>query len=171
MFIIDEGLAVDPGTDDTENPAYRGFVQQRANARKKLSTAAKHLPNGEAFDIVVKDTGKVWEIKRWVDSADDQFRSVGRIVRTHAQNKIKNLKHLRHLAEQKLQDGDPSVAHIVQLQGVLMAGALQMEARISAETARYDAAYQAAEAYATKLIENGDGPIDVPALESDDEGV
>jgi hypothetical protein len=167
-FIIDEKLATDPGTDDTDNPAYRGFVQQRANARKKLATAAKHLPNGEAFDIVVKEAGKVWEIKPWADSAEDQFKDVGIIVRKHAEGRIKELKTLRRLAEDKYQAGDQTVEQIVQMQGILMAGALKMEARISAEAARYEAAYQAAISYVQGLLENGQAS-GAPLLEDDDD--
>lgn len=154
-FIIDEGFAADPGTDDTKSPAYRGFVQQRSQTRKKLNTAARNLQNGQAYNITIIQPGKIWELRPWADRAEDAFHDIGSVVRRFSENKVAELKSLRNQAEAKFQAGDASLWQIIQMQGMLTASAMTMQSRIMAETVRYETAYESAKNFAMKLLENG----------------
>ena len=152
LHIIDEGLAEDPGTDDSTTAAYKGFVQQRGTARKRLNNAASKLSESEAFSVDV-DKGKpdVYQINPWVDSAMEATRDVGNRVEKFSRNRIKDVSKLRDNA--KLMAIESAEADdLFQMLSLVEGYSIVMQRCIVAEVEKFNTAVLAIENKAEALL-------------------
>jgi hypothetical protein len=144
-FIIDEKLAADPETADTTDPRYKGFVQQRGVLKGRIDRAAKHLHNGSAYAIQVRDAGKTWELVPFHQHADAQHKDFAALVTKHVDNRFDRLKALERQVREKLMDDyDPTVQAVVRITGLMQAEAIGFTSKVRGEAARYNAAYERA---------------------------
>jgi hypothetical protein len=145
MFIIDRGLAVDPGTSDVKNNAYKGFVQQRGAARRVLNTAGTWI-NGQSFQLVVnKERGKAYSVLKWATDANEYAKKITRQVETFVGSRTANLKALRNKAEGliAMYGDDDEIHDSILLLSEMTGHGISMEARIAGLLKQYDTAYTA----------------------------
>lgn len=98
IFIIDERLAQDPGTTDTNDLAYKGFVIERAAARKAINTAAAKLPAADdLFQVGIEEAGQTYVVEPYGENKKTTAYELNGRVKTFTENKAKGLK--RDMAE------------------------------------------------------------------------
>ena len=98
IYIIDEGFAEDPGTDDTKSNAYRGFVQQRARAKRLLNTWAEMLPPEEAYRIVSVPGGGL-RLVEWNSAAWGEVTSFANRIESIANARVSRVKKICKVAD------------------------------------------------------------------------
>lgn len=166
-FIIDENLAADPETDDSTDPRFKGFVQQRGVLKNKLDRAAKHLPNGTAYRIQVKEAGKSWMLVPLADAMDDDYEKFGDKAAKHVENSMHRLRRMESLMRGKLLDEhDSRLQQVLSVNSMMMTEAIGFTSQVKGLVRRYDAAYSKANEIVTQLAH--DVGIDVALLETDD---
>lgn len=164
-FIITNGMATDPETDDTKSTVYRGFIKERASAKRTLNSAASNLPDS-AFMIRVKKPGELYEICRWSDGADEELGSVGNVIKRYTINKTAGLSTLRATA-QRLMVSDPtdtSYQEAYQVLALVESEGKMLSARVNAMTSHYEVGVDAARAYAQQRLQEAptDAMLELP---------
>lgn len=162
MFIIDRGLAVDPGTTDVKDNAYKGFVQTRNAARRLLNTAGAWI-NGSSFQITVAETGKTYKVTPWALDANEFAKNVTKQVGNYVSSRVAHLKAMRNKAEGLIQAyGDDDDLHDSMVMLSSMTGhGVSMQAKVAGLLKQYDTAYtmvvaQMEEAIQRRLEEKND---------------
>jgi hypothetical protein len=143
-FIIDRGLATDPGTSDVKALAYKGFIQQRGAARRLLNIAGSWL-NGSSFQVSVNKRGEGYSVLKWATDANEYAKQITEQVGTFVGSRMANLKVLRNKAEGLMREnGHDEEFHIsFQLLNDMAGHGISMEARIAGLLKQYDTAYAA----------------------------
>jgi hypothetical protein len=146
MFIIDRGLAQDPGTSDVKENAYKGFIQQRGAARRLLNTAGTWI-NGSSFQLVVNGRGENYSVKPWAVDANEYARQITDQVETFVQSRMANLKSAHKKTEALLGiDGNHEDADLhlsQQLLASMVGHGITMQSKIAGLLKQYDTAYAA----------------------------
>ena len=140
VFIIDTGLAEDPGTDDPKDQAYKGFIQSRATVKNALNNAGKNART--PYQIKVVKSGVEWAIKPFADAATVQAAEVGDRVRLFTRNKVKALEPLKKQA-QRLAGSNPDDKELNEAMLMLdavVAHSDEFNHRIAAQVAHYNTA-------------------------------
>ena len=162
-FLIDENLVEDPGTSDTTNPVYKGFVQQRGVMKGRLDRAASALPNGEAFRIAVVEAGSTWQLTPLADAMDDDYERFATKAAKHAENSLKRLSKLeKKMREKLLDDYDPRLQQVMRINGMMQAEAIGFTSQVKGMAVRYDEAYTRANSIITQLAKE----VDVALIEN-----
>ena len=145
MFIIDEGLATDPETDNTKSPAYKGFIQQRGAQKNAISRAAAQLPNGEAYRIEVIDAGARWRIVPLADAVNDDYKTYAQDSVAKVENAQKRLKSMEKQMRKKLgNDYDPRLMEVMNINSLMVNESIGFVSGVKGLAARYDEAYRRA---------------------------
>lgn len=147
-WIIDRGLATDPGTSDVKDNAYKGFVQQRGSARKLLNTAGAWI-NGQSFQIVVSnERGGNYSVKPWATDCREFARNITNQIKTYTNSRVGNLKSMRSKAEGLIAvyGEDDDLHDAISLLGEMTSQGVIMEAKIAGLLKQYDTAYDAVSA-------------------------
>jgi hypothetical protein len=167
MFIIDQGLADDPGTSDTKANAYKGFIQQRTAARRLLNTAGGWL-NGSSFQVVMPEPktdlyGKAYLIKPWNEDAKSFGANLGNSVKKYTQNRVNALQalHKKALALSEHHDDDAEFRETAQMLAFVGQHSIELRARIAGLVTQYNVAVEAVEDKVKALSAHYDT---VPAL-------
>ena len=154
-FIIDEGLAEDPETDDTKSSRYKGFVQQRGAQKYAISRAAAQLPNGEAYRIEVVDAGSRWRIVPLADAVDDDYKTYAQDSVRSVEAAQKRLKAVETAMRKKLMnDYDPRLQEVVSINGYMMGESIGFVSGVKGLATRYDTAYKRAHKLVSELAED-----------------
>ncbi|MCU0295937.1 MAG: hypothetical protein MUD05_07775 [Candidatus Nanopelagicales bacterium] len=163
-FIIDHGLATDPGTTDKKDQRYKGFVQQRSNARNRLNNAGVVLETG--FVIDVRDAGKLYSVRHWADSSTDVVKDVANRIKTFTEGRMREFAVLSQRAEalHKENPGDVAIQEVHQLASMVKVNAITLQARVEGMVTQYNSAVRGAEKYINNLLEAYD-KADAKALE------
>jgi hypothetical protein len=142
MFIIDRGLATDPGTSNVKENAYKGFIQQRSAARRLLNVAGAWI-NGSSFQISVNGRNDGYSVLKWASDAQDFTKNVTSQVSTYIETRIMNLKALRNKAEGLIEayGEDEDVHNAIVLLSSMSGHGLVMQAKIAGLLKQYDTAY------------------------------
>lgn len=156
MFIIDRGLAEDPGTTDTKTNVYKGFVQQRNSARHAINNAAAWL-NGDSFKITVnkdKEKRTHYNVQRWGDASQDFARDITRQIGVYTASRINNLNVIQGKAATMQHDNpdDHEMAHCMLMLDSLSGHAIKMQAKIAGLLKQYDTAYLMIKGQADELL-------------------
>jgi hypothetical protein len=144
-FIIDRGLAQDPGTSDVKDNAYKGFVQQRGTARRLLNTAGPWL-NGSSFQLVVnKERGGKYSILKWATDANEYAKQITNQVETFVGSRVANLETLRNKAKGlvAIYGEDDELHDSILLLSEMSGHGISMQARVAGLLKQYDTAYAA----------------------------
>jgi len=139
LWIIDNELAEDPGTDDTRSAAHKGFVQQRSNARRSLNNWGKRLKEEDSFNVILADD-EHYRIVTWESSAEEFSKNIGNLVKRYAENKAKEVSKIRRVVDDKIKLGasNAEIDRLYQAIGLIEGHAKQMTRRIEAEIKRYN---------------------------------
>lgn len=144
-FIIDEGLATDPETDNTKSPAYKGFVQQRGAQKNAISRAAAQLPNGEAYRIEVVDAGAMWRVVPLADAVNDDYKTYAKDAVSKVENAQKRLKSMeRQMRDKLMNDNDPRLMEVMNINSMMVNESIGFVSGVKGLAARYDEAYKRA---------------------------
>jgi hypothetical protein len=154
IFIIDNGLAEDPGTDDSTSLAHKGFVQARNNARRALNTWAKGLPPEEHFAVEIsRQSPEALNVVRWEDHARATALDIGNRVEMFSRNKLSGVKKIRRLLLDKAGDSsDDRLDELYQMIGLVEAHGIKMHRQVSAEVNRFNVACLSVEEKARELL-------------------
>lgn len=146
MFIVDRGLAQDPGTSDVRDNAYKGFVQQRGAARRMLNTAGAWL-NGSSFQITVNGRDEGYSVTPWATNANEYAKQITDQVETFVRSRMANLKAAHNKSVALLEvasDDEIEDVHLSQLLLAEMVGhGINMQSKIAGLLKQYDTAYAA----------------------------
>lgn len=146
VFIIDRGLAQDPGTSDVKDNAYKGFVQQRGAARRLLNTAGAWI-NGSSFQLAVNGRGENYSVKPWAMDANEYARQITDQVETFVGSRMANLKAAHNKSAALLEmDGnheDEELHLSQQLLASMVGHGITMQSKIAGLLKQYDTAYAA----------------------------
>jgi hypothetical protein len=110
LWIIDQKFAQDPEccpVTDPESIQWKGFVQQRNQAKNLLNRCAKLLP--EHFSYVIKPGASgddKYYIVPWQTDAKREAKDVRARVATFTKNKVDSIDSLRLIAEKKVGRGE-----------------------------------------------------------------
>ena len=95
IFCIDQNLLADPGTSDTKDHTYKGFVQRRSAVRRLINTAAAGL-NGSSFQIVIdKEDRTKYVLAPWGANTSDRGLALGDVVKNFTKNRYEELQSLQ----------------------------------------------------------------------------
>ena len=165
-FIVDHGLASDPETDDTTSIEWKGFIQERSNARNLLNRHGRDAD--EPFQIVVQEAGISYAIRPYTDEATDSARDIGRKVARYTKNRVKSIvedgKKFQQLLVMAENNGDIEKAK--QYREALARCALihresaGLDRRITAEVLHLSRGIQLAEAQNATLLEHVPEEVD-----------
>lgn len=165
-FLIDENLAADPETSDSADPRYKGFVQQRGVLKNKIDRAAKHIPNGEAYTIKVRDPGRTWELVPLHESMDENYRDFADEAAQRVKNSMNRLRLIeKRMREKLLDEHDSRLQQVLSINGMMMAEAIGFTSQVKGLAARYDAAYSKANELVAQIA--ADAGVDVKMLEAE----
>jgi hypothetical protein len=152
-WIIDNGMATDPGTSDTKSLARKGFIQERTQARMKLNNGAKLLPEGESFAITINPKKRdEYTIETWGDSAIAFSNRIGNDIEHYTQSKSKKISAMSRLVKGKDIDGQDTgdlILMLAQLDGY----GILLHKKILAEVNKYNKAIAMVEATAKPLLD------------------
>jgi len=154
LWIIDNKMAEDPGTDDTRSAAHKGFVQQRSNARRSLNNWGKRLPEEEAFNISVVD-GERYRITTWESSAEEFSKSIGNRVKRYSDNKVREVSKIRRVVDDKIKLGanNDEIDKLYHAIGLIEGHAKHMARRIDVEIVRFNTAIEFVNKTAEAMLE------------------
>ena len=145
LWIIDNGMAQDPGTDDTRELAYKGFVQQRTYARAALNRWAKMLPEPDSFAVETdKERPELYFINTWSDNAFALAADIGNRVEKFSRNKVRHVRSMHQLAVDKHLD-EQDTTELIQMISLLEGHGLVMQRQIKAEVAKFNRAVEMVE--------------------------
>lgn len=144
VFIIDRGLAQDPGTSDVKDNAYKGFIQQRGAARRLLNTAGAWI-NGSSFQIVVNGRGENYSVKSWALDAREFSRDITVQVATYVSSRVSNLESMRNKAKGLIEayGEDDQLHDAISLLSEMGGHGIVMQSKIGGLLKQYDIAYAA----------------------------
>lgn len=163
-FMIEEGLVSDPETDDSSDPRYKGFVQQRGVIKNKIDRAAKHIPNGEAYAIKVKNPGVTWELIPLHTSMDEQYRDFAADAAARVKNSMNRLRLVEKAMREKLLDEhDYRLQQVLSINSLMTTEAIGFTSQVKGLAARYDAAYSKAQELVAQLA--ADAGVEIQSLE------
>jgi hypothetical protein len=149
MFIIDQKMVKDPGTDDPKDSLYKGFIQGRNNAKNAINRAAGSLDNGERFIIEIIEPGKTYKMAAWGEASLNIAKDVGNRVRTFSKNRQGELKRLYNNVEMLYSEtgGDDQVVEdLHEMLSTIRKEGLVLEVRIQSMVAQFNGAVNAVEA-------------------------
>ena len=157
LWIIDNGLAEDPGTDDVRSVSHKGFVQQRSQSRIALNRWAAKLPEGDSYAVEVdKERDGVYTITTWADNAFALAADIGNRVEKFTKNKVKGVRRTYNLAYTKAVD-DENVEDLLDMVRQLDGHGIVMQKRIKAEVAKFNHAVEMVEKAVAARIAAPDG--------------
>jgi hypothetical protein len=169
-WIIDRGLAADPGTSEKKDNAYKGFVLQRSSVRRMLNTAGTWL-NGDSFQIVVprdRDLYGHYIVKKWGEASQDIARVISAQIETFTKSRIDGLKSVRNKAEALHLESpnDAEAESLVLLMSSLSGHAVTLQAKIAGLLKQYDVAYTLIKGNADKFLleRKAQGDVDSEAV-------
>ena len=143
-WIIDNGMATDPETDETSDARYMKFVAERTHARNKLNRGGAWVEEGR-FSVDVIIAGTEYAIKPWHESSIDHAREIGVRVEKFAANKRQSLKDdlkvIGHLAAENPKSRDLKEAKA--MLGILEEESAYLQGRIVANITQYQLAADA----------------------------
>jgi hypothetical protein len=154
LFIIDQGLAKDPGTSDTTDIGYRGFVQQRNQVKGKLNRAAARLfDNPFAIEVIV--AGETYQIRRWHESSTQVATDLGNRVKKFTENRFSQLQILQKQVDKRFFEHpeDQELAQTSALFGIMKQEGIQVLAKVKGLAYQYNVAADAVEEQALLSLE------------------
>lgn len=167
MFIIDKGLADDPGTDDTKSIAYKGFIQQRSTARNSLNTGGVFC-NGQSYQIQATEAGKRYTVVPWAVDSREIGRNIGNQIKTYTDSRMRSMKTLRNKAEtlRLSHPLDSEVALTSAMLQDLTKHGIELQARIRGLVVQYNIAADMIEAESKLMLEKYEESSNVPMIEN-----
>lgn len=166
MFITDQGLATDPQTDDTKSQAYKGFIQERAAAKRSINTAAGTL-NGESFQVAVKTAGVEYDVLPWSSNARNFSDQMGERIKKFSDNRFGVMKSLHNKAEAMLLE-EPNNDDLIETHAMIAymrTQGLTLVSQIRGLVAQYNSAADATEEEIRRMIDTHTKAGDLPAIE------
>ena len=124
LFIIDTGLATDPETDDTSDPRYMKFVQERTHARNRINSGGRWM-NGNCFSVEIEQPGIMYSVKKWTDSSVEHAKEIYDRVKEYALNRQLLVTKDTAIARELLTE-NPHDDELIEAAGML--GMLDVEA-------------------------------------------
>ena len=164
LFIIDNGLAEDPGTDDRNSAIHKGFVQQRSNARRTISNCGAKLDD-DAFTVVFEKSDPMnYKIKRWEKAMYAETADIANKIDIYQRNKVKRIGLLRKelVARADMIDAD-EYEKLTHMTGLVEGHALIMERNIRGELNKFNRAIELVEDAATKVLKDLRAKVDEDA--------
>ena len=155
LFIIDNGLAEDPGTDDRNSAMHKGFVQQRSNARRTISNCGAKLDD-DAFTIVFEKSDPMnYKIKRWEKAMYAETADIANKIDVYQRNKVKRVGKMRRELADRADFIEPEeYEKLTHMTGLVEGHALIMERNIRGELNKFNRAIELVEDATTKVLED-----------------
>jgi hypothetical protein len=154
IFIIDHGLADDPQTNEPSDIAYKGFIQQRGQAKGKLNRAAARLfDNPYTIEVVI--SGETYQLRRWHESSSHIATDLGNRVRKFTENRFSQLQLLQTKVDKRFIEHpeDHDLAQTSALFGIMRQEGVQVLAKVKALAYQYNVAADAVEDQALQMLE------------------
>ena len=171
MFIIDHGLAIDPGPSDTKDATYQGFVGQRSQARAKLNRAAVNIDS--PFQIEVVKGGEIYTVKAWSESSRNIATDLGNRVEKYALGRFAHLRTLHNAAERLAvkYPEDHDLQQTSALLSVMRAESVALQSKVKGIVYQYNGAADAVEKQVMAILDKyeDDNIAKLPAPELDAE--
>lgn len=154
-FIIDNGMAKDPKTDDVKSLKYKGFVNQRAAAKRTLNGAGAALKDDNAFMIQVKRAGEEYEVVPFSLGATMSAEGLGDKVRLYTENRQASIGPLKKKIDALLRE-NPRSGELLEASEALALidmEARRLIARVDASVNHFNKGLLLAQEYAAKRVE------------------
>lgn len=119
MWVIDNRLARDPGTDDPKDPMYRLFREERTRARGLLNRHGPDCDEGHRFQIKTLVSGKMYRIEPFTVSVLDNAAEFGDHVSKMVASRSKRIAAHERKLQKLMLLGDSDQSELKQAQEVL----------------------------------------------------
>lgn len=152
-FIIQQGMADDPETSETNDPRHRAFIQNRATCRNRLNAGARALQ--VPFSIGVDTPGKTYELREYSQGAVEDAKATMQRVDLFSSNKVKAIDKSRNQMAALL-ELNPDSLEIKESKLMLDVIALQADSlgvNFKAQIAQFNAGMAAVEAHVQATLE------------------